>query len=166
MRKRAERARGLALISASVAVTPCGESRRSVGTVSPTSGRWREPFGLRPACLAHEMLHAAVFQRMERDDRHAPTRRQHRFGGFKAAVDLAQLVIDGDAQGLEGAGRRVDPVRAAGPHGAAHDLGQAPRGGDRRQGARRDDRLGNARAPAFLAECEDEIGQAAAPPSC
>ena len=79
---------------------------------------------------AHELLHGAIFQRMERDDGEAAARRQHLLGGGQAALELAQLVVHGDAQRLEGAGGGIALVAALRADGAAHDLGQLAGGLD------------------------------------
>src|SRR6187402_3229011 len=41
-------------------------------------------------------------------------------------IELIQLAVDPDAQRLEGARRRIDPLPAAGGHAAPHNLRQPP----------------------------------------
>ncbi|MNV96218.1 hypothetical protein D3C71_1911980 [compost metagenome] len=45
---------------------------------------------------------------MESDDNQTPARSESRLCGFQTALQLAQLVVDGDAQRLEDAGRGMD----------------------------------------------------------
>ena len=97
---------------------------------------------------AHEFLDRAVFQRMERDDGQPAARRQHLLGGGEAALELAQFVVHGDAQRLEGAGGGIALVLALRPDGAAHDLGQLAGGLDALVLARLDDGARDAAAAA------------------
>src|SRR3546814_17684326 len=60
------------------------------------------------AALAQELLHDAIFQRVEGDHGEPAAGAEQRLGGRKAALQLAQLVVHVDAQGLEGARRGVD----------------------------------------------------------
>ena len=130
-RRRAERARGLAAISAADGSTGLRVRSRSVAARSSArGGAWRDGPGVRPGAGAHEFLDRAVLQRMEGDDGEPAARRQHLLGGGEAALELAQLVVHGDAQRLEGARRRIALVPGRRPDGAAHDLGQLARGLD------------------------------------
>ena len=76
---------------------------------------------------------------MERDDGETAARRQHLLGRGQAALKLAQLVVHGDAQRLEGAGGGIALVAALRADGAAHDLGQLAGGLDALVLARLDD---------------------------
>src|SRR5205085_6205014 len=66
-----------------------------------------------PARLPQEAaLDDAVFERMKRNDRQPPARRQSRHSIGDEGFYRAQLLIDGDAQGLKSARRRVNPPAA------------------------------------------------------
>ena len=81
---------------------------------------------------------------MEGDDGEPPARRQHALGRLQRALQLAELVVDGDAQGLERAGRGVDLV-LLGPHHGADDVGELLGRGDRCELSRGDDGLATPR---------------------
>ena len=65
-RSLAERARGLAAISASSGVSGRRVSTRNVGGGAATTGRWREP-SRRAAALGEEGFDDAIFERVEGD---------------------------------------------------------------------------------------------------
>src|SRR5690349_5766296 len=52
--------------------------------------------------LAQEILHAAVFERVEGDHGEPAARCEQAFGRREAAIELAELVVDHQAQRLEG----------------------------------------------------------------
>src|SRR5260370_25831805 len=58
-----------------------------------------------------ERLHQAVFQGMEADRRHTTTGFENLESCLQSCPDLAQLIVDGDADALEGSGRNVDVAR-------------------------------------------------------
>ena len=60
--------------------------------------------------VGHELFDDAVFERMERHNHQLAAFGQHGIGGLERALQLAQFVIDGDAQRLECAGRGVDVI--------------------------------------------------------
>src|SRR5438093_6923534 len=60
----------------------------------------------------HELLHDAVLERVEGDDREPATGSKDPERGREAFLDVLELVVDGDAQGLEHARRRVDASAA------------------------------------------------------
>src|SRR6202012_3349895 len=101
-----------------------GPARRAFGQMARTGGG-------SAGALAQEQLDGAVFERMERDDREAAAGLEQPVGGGEAAGQLAQLVIHIDAQRLEGPGRRVDAVAAAGDD-RADDAGERRGALDRR----------------------------------
>ena len=70
---------------------------------------------------AHEFLDRAVLQRMERHHGEAATRRQHLLGSGEAAFELAQFVVDRDAQRLEDARGGIALVPGCGADRAAYD---------------------------------------------
>ena len=112
-RRRAEAARGLTSSSAADGRTGLRVSRRSSGSLPQTqtgkSGGHVQPF----ARSRHELLHDPVLERVEADHRETPTRAQHLERGGKRRLELAQLVVDGDAQRLEDAlGGWPSPKRA------------------------------------------------------
>src|SRR5690606_33572243 len=56
---------------------------------------------------AHELFDDAVFQGVEADHHQPATDLKRIESRFKASLEIAQLIIDMDAQSLEGAGGRV-----------------------------------------------------------
>src|SRR5438093_6681585 len=60
----------------------------------------------------HELLHDAILERVEGDDREPATGSKDPERGREAFLDVHELVVDGDAQGLEHARRRVDASAA------------------------------------------------------
>ena len=85
--------------------------------------------------------------------------RLQRCGACEKAVQSVEFAVDPNAQRLEGAGGRVDPLMAAVRHGASDDRGEAPRGVDRRLAPRVDDRARDPARGALLAEPVDHVGQ-------
>src|SRR5947208_13346787 len=77
----------------------------------------------RAAAAPQEGFDPDVFERMEGDDGEPSARLQQAFGGNQAAVELAELVIDRDAQGLKGAGGRIEAGLALRDRGA-YDIGE------------------------------------------
>ena len=129
-RSFAERERGLSAISASSGVSGRRVSTRKVGGGASSSGWWREPDRC-AAALDQEAFDNAILERMERHHGEPARRFQSALGGNKRARYLAELVIDENAQRLEGAGGRMD-CAVAHVHDTADDLGQRARGLDRR----------------------------------
>src|SRR6266496_513547 len=62
--------------------------------------------------VAHESLDEPVFERMEADDGEPSARSQHREGGRQCSLERPELVVDGDAQRLEDALRRMAVAEA------------------------------------------------------
>ena len=104
----AERARGLSAISAS------GGGDRAARSLEGRRDRlgFRQMPRLRllAGAVGDEALDDAVLERMEGDDGQPAAGLQRPLGGKQRAGELAELVIDEDAQRLEDAGRRVDLV--------------------------------------------------------
>ena len=101
-RSLAERARGLAAISASPGSIGWPRGTSKVG--SACSGLARQPARGRtpaPRAAREELLDDAVLERVEGHDREPAAGLQHALGRGEAAQQLAELVVDGDAQGLE-----------------------------------------------------------------
>ena len=63
------------------------------------------------AAVGHEILDDTVFQRMKGHDHQPPARLQHALGGGQRLMQLVELLVDEDAQRLEGARRRMNLVR-------------------------------------------------------
>ena len=105
-RSLAERERGLRPRSSSPATTTCLVRRRKLGPPAASGSPGRG------SALDHPIL-----ERVEADD-HQPAARPQAVGQLgQQALELAQLVVDGDAQGLEGA-RGWIPVALAARHRA------------------------------------------------
>src|SRR5437660_10536863 len=83
-----------------------------------------------PGALGEEMFHDAVLERMERDHRQTPLGFQNAFGRLESRLELTEFVVHRDAQGLKGACRGMDFLRAPSQH-AFGDLGQFARPRDR-----------------------------------
>jgi hypothetical protein len=60
----------------------------------------------------HELLHGAVLERVERDDREAATGTQDRHRGHEAMPQVLELVVHRDTERLEDARGRIDAARA------------------------------------------------------
>ena len=113
-----------------------------------------------PAALDQEGLDDAVLERMERHHHQPAAGLEHGFGGRQGGRQLGELLVDEDAQRLERAGRRMNGARPR-PHHALDDVGERPRGADRRFAARRDDGAGDGAGVALLAERLDDVGEIA-----
>ena len=103
----------------------------------------------------HELLRGPILERVEGDDREPATGTQHAHRGLEAAGEIAELVIDRHAHGLEHPGRRVDLPTAAGLH--ARD--ESPEFLGAEEGAARpatDDRPGDAGGLGLLAELGED----------
>src|SRR3954470_12713079 len=96
---------------------------------------------------------------MEGDDGKTSARRQNLLRGSQATLELAQLVVHGDAQRLEGAGGGIALVPALRTDGAAHDLGQLAGGLDALRLARLDDGARYTAAATLLTVTEDDVGE-------
>jgi hypothetical protein len=103
-----------------------------------------------------ELLHDPVLERMKRHDREPPAGAQHALGGVERAHELAELVVDGDAQALEHAGRGVDAA-GLGPDEAGDELGELARRLDAALAAALDHGAGHRPRAALLAEMEEHV---------
>jgi hypothetical protein len=84
--------------------------------------------------------------------------RRGRSGRREQRLELAELVVHGDAQGLERAGRRVDAADAHRPHGAHDGAAEVERGLELT--VRRPlDAAGDAARSALVAVAEDDVGE-------
>src|SRR5262249_47238057 len=95
----------------------------------------------------------------ERDDGETATGRQHLLGRGQAALQLAELVVHGDAQRLESARGRIALVPALRANGAAHDLGELARALDGLLLARLDDGARYAPALPLFTVAPDDVGE-------
>ena len=77
------------------------------GPASATAGRWREPAGSDAAARLEEALHDPVLEAVEGDHGEPAAGREHLLGGGEPALELGQLLVDVDAQRLEGPRRRI-----------------------------------------------------------
>jgi hypothetical protein len=109
----------------------------------------------RLAARCEERLYNAIFQRVKRHDDESTAGPQRAFGGEKAALQFAKLIVDQQAQGLEGAGRRVN-LAGFGAHDPCHDVGERRRGLDWLARALRHDRARDRARVAFLAQRADD----------
>jgi hypothetical protein len=96
---------------------------------------------------------------MEGDDGQPPAGLQQRLGAGEAAVELAELVVHGDAQRLEAARRRIDGVALLRAEDAADDSGKLAGAGDRALGAAADDGAGDRSGALLLAIAEEDVGE-------
>ena len=83
----------------------------------------------------------------------------------QGGVQVLELVVDRDPQGLEDAGRRVDRPPLAGD-APADELGEPPGGRDRLDPPRLDDPPGDPAAVPLLAVLEEQVGQLLLAPGC
>ena len=128
------------------------------------AGRGLRHFGQMPrargnlAALGQEILDDAVFQRMEGDDDEPAAWLQHALGGRERFMQLVEFFVDEDAQRLERTGCGVNFV-GLGAHHFCDEIGQRPRGRDRRFLARGDDGARDAAGVSLLAVDVDDVGQ-------
>src|SRR5581483_11808807 len=112
------------------------------------------------AARRQERFDDAVLERMKRH-RHQPAAgAQDALCGRQRARELAELVVDEDAQRLEGARRRMD-VAGARTHRRGDDVGEPAGRRDRGFAARLDDGAGDRARMTLLAEQEDDVGEIA-----
>ena len=78
------------------------------------------------AALLQKALDQSVLKRVKRDYGQPTTVRQQLFGRDEPMIELTKLVINGDAQGLEGPSSRI-LSRFRFRHGGAHDFGELDR---------------------------------------
>jgi len=83
---------------------------------------------------------------------------QQLFGRDEPPIELTKLVIDGDAQGLEGPCCRILSGLGFG-YGGTHDFGELDRTSNGSAMLRGGDRTGNSAGEPFLAEIADQLGE-------
>ena len=114
------------------------------------------PGRIRLRVTPHELLDHAVFQRMEADHRKPAAGSEHLQRSCKTALQLAELVVDVHADGLEGPRGRVTPALAR-AHCAAHDPRELRCGGNRFEGALFDYVSGDAAGEALFTQRTDHV---------
>ena len=158
-RSLAERERGLASASASPGSIGWPRGASNVGWASAGSpGSRREAARPRPERLDEELLDDAVLERVEGHHREAAAGLEEPLGGGEAAHELAELVVDRDAQGLEGARRRMGQLAAPRRGDAGDEPGKLERRGERLRRPVGDDGAGDAAGGALLAEMKQDVG--------
>src|SRR5262245_44444387 len=104
-------------------------------------------------------LHQAVLERMKGDDDEPPAGPEHLLGGRQGPLELAQLVVGVDAQGLEDAGSGMPAGDPLAPQHARDELPQLLRARDRLAAPLRRDGARNGARAALLAEVEEDVGK-------
>ena len=163
-RSRAERARGLASISASLGRH--GGSRPLEGRCRNGNLRQVARACHRAGAVGDEALDDAVFQRMERDDDQPAAGLQDALGRKQRARQFAEFVIDEDAQRLEHAGSGMDLDLGIETEKAGNGLREIARALERLRGAPLLDHAGDAAGLPLLAEEVEDAGQISRWQSC
>ncbi len=112
-----------------------------------------------PGALSEEGLDDAVFQRMEGDHHQPAALAQHLLGGLQTGLQFVQLGVDGDAQGLKGAGGRMHLGPAPAAQGALDGVGQVQGALERRLGPAAGQGGGDAARLALLTIEPENAGQ-------
>ena len=112
------------------------------------------------AALLQKPLYASVLEGMKRDYRQPTAAHQQLFGCEEPAIELTKLVIDGDAESLEGPSCRV-LSRLKFRHRGTHDFGEFDRTSNGPVLPCCGNRARNPAGEAFLAELADQFGQLA-----
>src|SRR5271169_214243 len=116
-------------------------------------GSWR----VLPALL-QKPLYPPVLERMKRDHHQPATLHQQLLGRDEPAIELTKLVVDGDAESLEGPSCRV-LSRLKFRHSGAHDFGEFDRTSDGAVMLGHRNRARDPAGEAFLAVLADQLGQ-------
>ena len=157
-RSFAERARGLRAISCSLG--PTGprvigiEGRFGRGCGRQVARACRRAAGAR----GEELLHDAVFEGMERHDDEPPAGLQDALGRMQRAHEFAELVVDGDAQGLEHARRRMNAAGLLADE-RCDEIGELPRRLEGLAPPRLDDGAGDGAGAPLLAVVIEDVGE-------
>src|SRR5690606_29104743 len=120
----------------------------------------RRPGGLTRA-VGDELLHDPVFERMKGDDHQPAARLERALGCEKSATELAQLVVDEDAQALKRARRWVDLVLRIVAERALDRIGEVAGTLEGTNGAPLFDQPRDAARVALFAEHPDDARQIA-----
>ena len=112
------------------------------------------------SCDVECVLDKGVLERVEGDDPKTPTGPEERYGGLQPAAEALQLVVDLDAESLEGAGGGMDPLgpEAAGD-GLLDQLPELRGGGEGPLTPLPDDGPGDAGGEPLVAVAADQGGQ-------
>ena len=155
----AERARGLAASSAGSGSIALRVARAKRGGLGGGLGGVAAAAGGGAGAELEEALDDAVLERVEGDDGEPAARRERTLGGGEAAGELAELVVDRDAQRLEAAGRGVRLAGLRARQQALDQAGELQRGGEGRAPPVGDDGAGDAAGRALLAVLVEEVGE-------
>jgi hypothetical protein len=119
-------------------------------------GRAERFFGerLEAQIAAEGLFDAAIFERVETDDRQPAAGLQAVGDALEREIERFQFAIDGDPQCLKGARGGVDPI-AGSRHAAANQFGQLTGRANRLLQAALHDPPGDAPAEAFFAKLVD-----------
>ena len=108
-RSRADRARGLRATSSGRGLSARRRSSRKLGAGRRSGDGLMARSARRGAAAPpQKILDPPIFERMERHDCEPAARHQQPLGRAEPAIELAELVVDRDAQRLKGAGRRIE----------------------------------------------------------
>ena len=117
-RSRADGARGLAATSPGAGDDAAAVSSSASRLAAADADRQVGRADARRARVGQEALHAPVFQRVEGNPCKSPVDARGRPGEGQRAVELAELVVDGDADRLERALGRMAAARSAPARGS------------------------------------------------
>jgi hypothetical protein len=110
------------------------------------------------AAPLQKSLDPSVLERVKGDYGKPTTMHQQLFGRDEPAIELTKLVINGDAQRLEGPCSRI-LSRFRFRHGGTHDFGEFDCASNGPAMLRCSDRAGNSAGEPFFAEIADQVGQ-------
>ncbi len=140
-RRRADRARGLTASSVRPGPhrVPVERSKAPADGVTGSSGRWREGRGPAPLRAARNCLTMRSSSEWKATTTRRPPGTSSCFSGGEGALELAELVVQVDAQRLKGASRGIDPAAGAAADHAGDQFRElvGRRDGARGDGARR-----------------------------
>ena len=126
------------------------------GLIAADTHREFRRTGAALAPLRHGLLDDSVLEGMERDDRKPSLRLQTFKGRLQSSFQLAQLVVDGDAERLEYLARRMTGTSGSRRNRARNDVRQLESGGHGLVLSCRANRLCDTHREFFLAvPCED-----------
>ena len=136
---------------------PDGTAKVGVGGLGSPGSR-REAAWPRPERRAKNCLTMRSSSEWKVTTASRPPSAQHRLGGEERARELAQFVVDGDAQGLKAARRRVRQFARFGRSDTLDHLGELQGGAIRRRRPVGDDGAGDAPRGALFAIVIEDVG--------
>ena len=156
-RRRPDAARGLRASSASVGRITRLFTTRNSGPAAAAADRQVGRADAAVSGLAEAMLDDAVLERVERDHRDPAADLAHLERGLETVLELGQLVVDRDPEGLEDALRRMSLAEARGRRdGATYGVDEIERPQERPLGTPSHDRAGDRpREPLLAVAGED-----------